>query len=285
LRYRLMRGHKGSEGWMALMTSKDLLEEIDVNTPSPARMYDYYLGGKDNFAADRTAAEKALSVVPNGKQVAWANRRFLVRVVKHLARNGISQFIDLGTGIPTSPNVHEVARSINPGSRVVYVDNDPLVTVHSRALLADIDEGIAAIYGDIRYPRNITLDAKVREVIDFSLPVGVLFVAVLHFVTDAEGPCNSVAVFRDRIAPGSFIAISHITSDGTAPEVMATIRDAYSQARAPAIFRDRAEIGAFFAGLEMIRPGLVEVSDWRGNSRKPANPLALRFLGGLGEKP
>jgi S-adenosyl methyltransferase len=270
---------------MALMTKDDVPGEIDTTTPSPARMYDYYLGGKDNFAADRDAARKALSVVPQGRQVAWANRRFLIRAVRYLARSGITQFIDLGTGIPTSPNVHEAARSINPDSRVVYVDNDPMVTVHSRAILAGFDDGIEARYGDIRYPRNIAFDTKIREVIDFSRPIGVLFIAVLHFVTDAEEPHKSVAVLRDCIASGSYIAISHITSEGTPPEVMTTIQDAYSQARAPAVFRDRPQIDAFFTGLELVKPGLVEVSAWRGNNRKPATPHALRFLGGIGRKP
>jgi hypothetical protein len=248
-------------------------------------MYDYYLGGKDNFAADREAAEKALSVVPDGRRIAWANRRFLVRVVKHLARCGIDQFIDLGTGIPTSPNVHETARSIIANARVAYVDNDPIVTVHSRALLESAGSGIIAVRGDIRYPLNIITNHAVREVIDFRRPVGVLFVAVLHFVTDGEGPYRAVASFRDRICPGSYIAASHITSDGTAPRVITTIQEAYQRASAPAVFRSRMDIERFFDGLDLVRPGLAEVSQWRSNNRKPANPPALRFLGGVGRKP
>lgn len=196
---------------------------IDVTTPSPARMYDYYLGGKDNFAADRVAAEKALSVVPDGRKVAWANRRFLVRVVKHLARNGIEQFIDLGTGIPTSPNVHETARSFVPDARVAYVDNDPIVPVHNRALLESSGDGIVAVRGDVRYPLNILNNHSVRQVIDFQRPVGILFVAVLHFVTGAEDPYRAVAAFRDRVSRGSYIAVSHITTDGTDPHVVSTI--------------------------------------------------------------
>jgi hypothetical protein len=257
---------------------------IDVITPSPARMYDYYLGGKDNFAADRAAAEKALSVVPDGRKVAWANRRFLVRAVKYLARNGIEQFIDLGTGIPTSPNVHETARAIVPHAKVAYVDNDPIVTVHNRALLESAGDGIIAVRGDIRYPLNILTNHAVNEVIDFRRPVGILFVAVLHFVTDNEGPYKVVAAFRDRVSKGSYITLSHITSDGTAPHVITTIQEAYQRASAPAVFRTRADIERFLAGLEVLKPGIVEVSEWRANNHKQTDLSALRFLGGVGLK-
>lgn len=259
--------------------------DADINTPSPARMYDYYLGGKDNFAADREAAEKALSVVPDGRQIAWANRRFLVRAVKYLARNGIGQFIDLGTGIPTSPNVHETARSIVPDARVAYVDNDPIVAVHNRARLDSVDNGIIAVRGDIRYPLNIITNHAVRGVIDFRRPVGILFVAVLHFVTDSEGPYQAVAAFRERVSPGSYVAISHITSDGTDPGVISTIEEAYRRASAPAVFRSRIEIERFFDGFHLVKPGITEVSNWRGSKRKTAGPPALRFLSGVGKKP
>jgi hypothetical protein len=247
-------------------------------------MYDYYLGGKDNFPADRHAAEKALSAVPCGRKVAWANRKFLVRAVRALARKGIDQFIDLGTGIPTSPNVHEVARSTNPAATVMYIDNDPVVVAHDTALLAGYD-GITAIRRDVRYPLNIIMDDNVREVIDFSLPVGVLFVAVLHFVTDEENPYGSVAAFRDRIHPGSYVVISHITSDGTAPDTINVIREAYQAASAPAVFRSTGQIERLFSGFKLLKPGLVEVSEWGAKGRKAATPPALRFLGGVGVKP
>jgi hypothetical protein len=257
---------------------------IDVDTPSPAGMYDYYLGGKDNFAADRDAAEKALSVVPDGRKVAWANRRFLVRATRYLASKGIDQFIDLGTGIPTSPNVHETAKEIVGGARVAYVDNDPIVTVHNRALLESAGSGIIAVRGDIRYPLNVLANHAVGEVIDFSRPVGILFVAVLHFVTDQQMPYQAVAAFRDRIAPGSYIALSHITSDGTDPAVVAAIKGVYSNASAPAVFRSRDEILRFFTGFDLVSPGLVQVSEWNANNLKPSALPALRFLGGVGQK-
>lgn len=247
-------------------------------------MYDYYLGGSHNYPVDRDAARKALSVVPHGQEVARANRRFLARVATYLAENGIDQFTDIGAGIPTSPNVHEVARSVIPGARVVYVDNDIDVTRHNRELLASLDDGVRAIYGDIRYPLNIVHDQALREVIDLGRPVGLFFVAILHFLTNGDDPYNSVSVFRQRVSPGSYVAISHITSDGTSPNIISTIQQAYVNASAPAVFRTRKEIEVLFNGLELIRPGLVEVSEWRNSNGEQQNPPALRFLGGVGRK-
>jgi len=256
--------------------------EIDFTVPSPARMYDYYLGGKDHFPADREAAEKALALVPSGRGLARANRDFLVRAVTHLARQGIDQFIDLGTGLPTSPNVHEAARSVNPDAKVVYVDNDPLVMAHARAMLAD-SGGVIAVAGDARHPFDFIGHGAVRGLIDFSRPVAVLFVAVLHFITDDEKPYGAVAWVRDRIAPGSYLAVSHITSDGTDPAAMAAIQDAYKEATAPAVFRDTPGIARFFDGLELAAPGLAEVSRWRNPDPAPA-PAAVRFLAAIGRK-
>lgn len=256
--------------------------QIDPNVPSPARIYDYYLGGKDNFAADRAAAEKALSVVPQGRDVARSNRRFLVRAVRHMVGQGVSQFIDLGTGFPTPPSVHETAAALLPERpRVVYIDNDPMVTSHNQALLADSRADIAVIHGDIRCPGRIFARNELWNTIDFSRPVGILFVAVLHFIPDEDDPQESVRTFCSHMVPGSFLAVSHITSDGTAPEVMTTIHDAYQTASAPAVFRSRAEIERFFTGLDIVHPGIVEVSAWRAaGSRIPA----LRILGGVGTK-
>jgi hypothetical protein len=257
---------------------------VDVKIPSPARIYDYYLGGKDNFASDRVAAEKALSVVPAGRAVARSNRQFLVRAARHMASQGVAQFIDLGTGFPTSPSVHQIAAAtlaVRP--QVVYIDNDPMVTSHNQALLAGNQVAtVTVIHGDIRSPGQIFAGQELWNAIDFSQPVGVLFVAVLHFIPAEDDPYSSVRAFCAQMAPGSFLAVSHITSDGTAPTVMTTIRDAYRAASAPAVFRSRAEIEDFFAGLEIIHPGIVEVSAWRtrGGDQIPA----LRILGGVGEK-
>jgi hypothetical protein len=255
---------------------------IDPTIPSTARMYDYYLGGKDNYAADRQAAEKALSVVPSGRRTARANRHFMTRAVMLMADQGIRQFIDLGTGIPTSPSVHELARAIQPDARVLYVDNDPVVTVHNRALLVK-DENVKALQADIRDPGSILGSPELRELIDFRQPVGLLLVAVLHFVRDQEEPLDIVRAFTSRITPGSYLALSHITSDGTDPNVMATIHDAYANASAPAVFRTEAEINAFFSGFKLVQPGLVDVTRWTPHTAMfMAQPPDLRFLAGLG---
>lgn len=260
--------------------------DFDVHTPSPARMYNFYLGGKDNFEADRKAAKKALSVVPYGRQVAWSNRYFLLRAVKYLAGQGIDQFLDLGPGIPAEPYLHEVAQGIVPHARIAYIDNDPIVTSHNRSLLASHNGHVLAMHGDIRSPHDILilLDEQLGGFIDFTRPAGVLFGAVLHFLTDQDDPYRTVKVFRDRVPAGSYVAISHITSTGTKPYVISTIQEAYSGASAPAVFRSRSEIEALLAGLELVAPGLVEVSDWRSNHRGSAHPPALRFLAGVGRK-
>jgi hypothetical protein len=252
--------------------------------PSPARIYDYYLGGKDNYAADRQAAEKALSVVPHGRQIAHANRNFLIRAVTLMAERGVSQFIDLGTGFPTSPSVHEAARVINPDARAAYIDNDPIVTAHNQALLAK-DGRILALHGDIRNPHSILGREEIFRFIDFSQPVGILFVAVLHFIPPEDDPEASVATFVRNMASGSYLALSHITSEDTAPNVIATIHDAYRTASAPAVFRTRDQVRQFFDGLQLIEPGLADLSAWpaSGNRRSSAPP-ALRFLAGIATK-
>jgi hypothetical protein len=257
---------------------------IDPTVPSPARMYDYYLGGKDNYAVDREAAEKALSVIPWGRKIAQANRYFLSRAVLLMAEEGICQFIDLGTGIPTSPSVHEIARTIQPDARVLYVDNDPVVTAHNRALLTK-GEGIEAMQGDIREPDSIFASLEFGQLIDFSQPVGVLFVAVLHFTTDEDDPKGIVRAFTRHLIPRSHLAVSHITSDGTDPGVIAKVQEAYAKASAPAVFRTGAEIRAFFSGFDLIRPGLQDVTQWFPYAAvfRTEQP-ALRFLAGIGRK-
>lgn len=256
---------------------------VDVTTPSPARIYDYYLGGKDNFPVDRAVAEQALSVVPEGRELARANRQFLIRAVDYLASEGIDQLIDLGTGIPTSPSVHEVARLVKGNTRVAYVDNDPQVVIHDRALLAD-DEGITVVPGDVRHPAEIAGNPSMHGVIDFSRPVGVLFVAVLHFVTDREDPWKSVAYFRDLMVPGSFLVLSHVTSDDSDPGAVGKIEEAYRSAAAPAVFRTARQIGDFFDGFRLVPPGIVNVPEWHSAFADSAPVPAVRLLGGVGGK-
>ena len=258
-------------------------EKVGTEVPHPARMYDYYLGGKDNFEADRIAAGKAMSVVPDAYKVARTNREFLVRVVRTMTESGIDQFIDLGTGFPTSPNVHEVAHERQRSARVVYVDNDPVVVAHNRALRQG--PGVLAIDGDVRDPQTILSNPALTEMIDFTRPVGVLFIAVLHFVPDEFRPSEIVTNFRWRMASGSMLAVSHITSDDMPAEAMRTIQDAYADATAPAVFRSGAEIEALFGGFPLLSPGVVEVSKWRPHDLTTRVKSTLRFLGGVAQVP
>jgi hypothetical protein len=256
---------------------------VDPAVPSPARMYDYYLSGATNYAADREAAERALSVVPSGRLIARANRYFMMRAVLLMADQGIRQFIDLGTGIPTSPSVHELAQAIDPTARVLYVDNDPVVTAHNRPLLA-ASRNVKTLQADVRRPDRILDSAEARELIDFSQPVGLLFVAVLHFVRDQEDPRGIVRAFNNRLVPGSYLALSHITGDGTDVGVMATIRQAYAHASSPAVFRTGEQVHGFFAGFELLPPGLVDVTRWAPYAMHPARTSTLNFLAGIGYK-
>ncbi|MCO5969926.1 SAM-dependent methyltransferase [Actinoallomurus soli] len=247
---------------------------IDVHTPSPARMYDYWLGGKDNFAADREAAEKVIAAHPEQRELVRANRDFLVRAVAYLAEQGIEQFLDLGTGIPTSPNVHEVAREIRPAARVVYVDNDPIVFAHNQAFRAT-DDRVATVHADIRRPGEILGDPAVKRLIDFDRPVGLLAVAVLHFVPEGE---EVIATLRKTMAPGSFLALSTGTYEGLSPEQRERIENAYAKASAPAVIRSRAEIERLFTGFDVVDPGIVHVAKWRADGPETQG----RLLAGVG---
>lgn len=274
----------GDSGWLSGIDPDGRAPVgIDPRVPSPARMYDYYLGGKDNYAADRAAAEIALSAVPHGRTIARANRRFLARAVQLMAKRGVAQFVDLGTGIPTRPAVHDIARSLIPDARVLYVDNDPVVTAHNRALLAG-SEGIEAVHGDIREPYKIFASPELQRLIDFGQPTGLLFVAVLHFIPPEDDPESAVRVFTKYLVPGSYLAVSHITSDGTHPDVIAAVEDAYKTASAPAVFRTVGQIRMFFDGLDLIPPGLADVTNWPGRGPATAQSPALQFLAGVGHR-
>ncbi len=254
----------------------------DFQVPNPARMYDYYLGGKDNFPADREAAGKVIAAYPQTRALAVENRRFLERAVEFLAGQGIRQFVDLGTGLPTSPNVHEVAQKIQPGARVVYVDNDPVVTVHSRALCGGYD-GVAVVDGDLRRPQEILADPQLTGLIDLAEPVAFLCVAVLHFITEEEKPREIVAALRWRMAPGSYLVISHVAADGADKRVVSEITDAYQGATAPAVPRTHSAIRDLFTGLDFVEPGLTDVALWQCDT--PVGARDIRILGGVGRKP
>jgi S-adenosyl methyltransferase len=265
-------------------TDEQLRQMFDTSVPNVARAYDYLLGGKDNYAADRRLAQRIVELIPDAVQSCRLNREFLVRVVGHLARQGIGQFLDIGSGLPTHPNVHDVVQSVRPDARVVYVDNDHVVAAHARALLMG-GAGVSAIDGDLRQPEDIVTSA--RELIDFREPAAVLMFAVLHFITDAEQPAKLIAAFNDAVVPGSCLAISHITDDQVSPVVSREAQAVYRDASAPAVPRSRSEIGQFFAGFSLLGPGVVDINDWPAQGQPPEigkRPAATLFYGGVGVK-
>jgi hypothetical protein len=236
---------------------------FDTSVAHCARVYDYWLGGKDNFAADRAAAEQAIRDCPAIVPTVRANRGFLARTVRFLAADaGIRQFLDIGTGIPAENNPHNVAQAVAPGSRVVYVDNDPFVMVHARALLTGHPDGATAYAeADLRDPQRI-LDLA-AEVLDFRRPVAVLLLAILQHIDDEDDPVKIVATLMNAVPPGSYLALSHPASDIDS-EATAKMAATLNQIMAEKITaRDRSAVARFFDGLELVAPGLVRVSEWR----------------------
>jgi len=233
---------------------------VDSSRPSVARMYDYYLGGKDNFEVDRAAAGAMMASVPESVRMVASNRAFLVRAVRYLAAEaGIRQFLDIGSGLPTRQNVHEVARAAAPDSRVVYADHDPLAVAHGRALLA-VDRNTRYIHGDLREPERILDDPQVRALIDFDRPVAVLVVAILHFVGDHDDPAGILRRLRERMAPGSYLVISHILDDPRPHEIGRILNAAGAPAWYP---RTPEQILPFFEGFDLIGPGLALLPSWQ----------------------
>jgi hypothetical protein len=258
--------------------------EINSSVPHPARVYDYWLGGKDNYKADRDAAAEAIRIFPKTVESARSCRAFLSRVVGYLtAEAGIRQFLDLGSGLPSAQNVHEVAQSIAPESRVVYVDHDPVVLMHARALLRSSPEGATGyIQADLRNPGAIL--ATAAETLDFSRPVGVMLLAVLHLVTDAQDPAGIIAAVMDAVPPGSYLAIGHHTDD-LYPEMRAfAARMTELNPAIPATLRSRQQVRDLFAGLDLVEPGVVQISRWRPRSALEAGAAAALW-GGVARKP
>ncbi|MWA02827.1 SAM-dependent methyltransferase [Actinomadura sp. LD22] len=234
---------------------------VDMTTPSVARMYDYFLGGKDNYECDRLAAQEVVRALPTVEGVARANRAFLQRAVRFVAESGIDQFLDLGTGLPTQGNVHEIARRVRPGARVVYVDNDPLVAAHARALV-DTDERTAVVEADLRDPATVLDDSQVRALIDFGRPLCVLFVAVLHFVPDERDPAGIVRRFTEAIPPGSHVILSHAAvEERRNVNVGETYRS--QSANAALVARTREQVAGLLDGLTILEPGVVPLHGWR----------------------
>lgn len=256
-----------------------------MERPSPARMYDALLGGWHNFEADRRAAMIATAMVPDLPQVALSNRAFLRRSVRFLVQNGIRQFVDIGSGIPTAGNVHEVAWEADPECRVQYVDIDSVAVAHSRAILAG-DDRAGVIEGDLRSPEALFGDPRLYELIDLARPVGMLLVGVLHLLNDAEDPAGVVAAIRDRITPGSYVVISHLTTAQRPDEAAVLGEQAQRESGVGIYFRSREEIVAMFEGLTVVEPGVVEWSLWRPESAEDVHEAPGRSLGlaGVGRR-
>jgi SAM-dependent methyltransferase len=258
----------------------------ESDRPNPARMYDYYLGGHHNFGVDRQAAERIIALYPSAKLSAQANRAFLRRAVKFVCDQGVTQFLDIGSGIPTAGNVHEIAQRARADARVAYVDIDPIAVAYGQHLLQGIPNAIS-IEGDIREPDEILDHAGVRRLLDFSRPLAVLMVAVLSFVTNDAEAQQIVQLLRTAIPAGSYMIISHVTNEYLTPEVSAQSEAVYARSTNPSKLRSRAQIAELFAGLELLDPGLVLVPLWRPDGDKDvllSRPEESMFLGGVGCK-
>ena len=264
----------------------DVPLEINTSVAHPARMYDYYLGGKDNFPADREAAEKMIASAPGMRDGARQNRAFLGRSVRWLAGAGITQFLDIGTGIPTQGNTHEVAQEVAPDARVAYVDNDPIVIAHARALLSGQGQGMVTVaHADLREPDALLTDPQVLRAIDFDQPMAVLLVAILMFLKDSEEPHRIVERLEAAMPSGSYLVISHVTQDFN-PEAAARGARVYDRATATMTPRGREEVLRFFDGLELVDPGVVQVSRWRPDGPVPELPGGHPWVwAGVGLKP
>jgi S-adenosyl methyltransferase len=259
--------------------SRNEAPKLDTSVPHPARVYDAILGGKDNFAADRAAAEATIRAFPSNAKAARANRAFLARAVNYLAvEAGIRQFLDIGTGLPSANNTHEVAQAAAPECRVVYVDNDPIVLLHAHALLTSAESGATSyIEADVRDPRKILQQAA--ELLDFTQPVAVMLVAILHLISDDDNPYQIVSTLMESVPAGSYLAVSHLAND-LYPEQMAELARGFNeQAALKVILRDRAEISRFFGGLELVEPGIAQVSKWRPRSDLEAAAPAILWAG------
>ncbi|MGW0629562.1 SAM-dependent methyltransferase [Streptomyces sp. NPDC002758] len=245
------------------MPAQGLPRDLRTTTPHTARMYDYYLGGKDNYPVDREAAEAVRSVLPHIKVTARSTREFMHRATRWFTARGIRQFLDIGTGIPTEPNLHQVAQREAPEARVVYVDHDPIVLAHADALLRSTPEGRTEyLHGDVRAPRDIVGSEELTRTLDLSQPVALSMNALFHFVPDEDDPIGIIRELVEPLAPGSYVSLTHVTADFLDPEEAAKAIDVYRKGGIPAQVRDRTEFEALFAGLELVDPGITPTYRW-----------------------
>jgi len=263
-----------------MMVSSPL--EVDASKPSSARIYDYFLGGCDHYAVDREAAKTFLLAVPNARNAARATRGFVLRSTRAIAEMGIRQFIDIGCGIPIYPNVHDIARRVVPDARVAYVDNDPIVLAKGRALRDE--PGVVTVEGDLRKPAEIFANPEVTGLLDLDRPIGVLTIAVWHFLPE-DDVYDHQARIRQALAPGSCLALSHACVDHVSQEEVEGGQAVYRQTTNPMRARTREEIAGLFEGFELIEPGLVPLSEWRPRTDDPYPERSLEALAGVGVLP
>ncbi|WP_233412864.1 SAM-dependent methyltransferase [Nucisporomicrobium flavum] len=261
----------------------DMPPRIDTTVAHPARRYNYWLGGKDNYQADRDSADAIEAVYPHARTAAVHNRLFLHRVVRYLAEEvGVRQFLDIGTGLPTAENTHEVAQAIDPSARIVYVDNDPLVLAHARALLVSHPAGRTAyLDADLNYPERILTDDELVGTLNMDEPVALLLIAVLHLVPDTDHAYAVVQTLMDALPAGSYLAISHGTGDFVAAATVQAVRAITSDFTS----RNRAQVARFFTGLDLIPPGLTPITRWRNPDPDAPPPDQVPVYGGLARKP
>jgi len=260
-------------------------QHIDLDRPNAARIYDYFLGGACNFEHDREFADKFLQVLPDAELAARRNRAFLRRAVRHCVNQGIRQFLDLGSGIPTVGNVHEIAQNMDPGCRVLYVDNEPVAVAHSELMLAG-NENAAVLQADLCDPDTVLTSDSAHRLLALDAPAALLMVAVLHFVPDSADPQAAIKRYLGALAPGSFFVLSHGTDHGIETTTMARDRT-YERTTTPGLSRSRKEILGLMAGTELVEPGLVWTSEWRPDTPEDtgANPERSLVLAGVGRKP
>jgi hypothetical protein len=258
---------------------------LDTSVPHIARVYDYWLGGKDNFAADRVVAEQVIATLPEIRLSVRAQRAFLGRAVHYLAAGaGIRQFLDIGTGLPSANNTHEVAQRVAPESRVVYVDNDPIVLLHARSLLTSSPEGETA-YVDADLRDLAAILARATKVLDFGRPVAVMLLGVLHCIPDEDDPAELVAKLMEAVPPGSYLALSHPASDIATEQMATSMRTYNDHAPIPLTARSHAEVSRLLAGLDLLDPGVVQLHRWRAGTGDPGTARDLPNYGALARKP
>lgn len=278
----------GCDREQGAMSSGWVPDGVDVTVPSVARMYDYLLGGCHNFSVDREYAERAERIFPGTRQAVYAHRAFLGRVVRWLVGAGIRQFLDVGSGIPTFGNVHEIAQSVAPEARVMYVDIDPVAVAHARVLLAE-NPRVGALQADLRRPMDIVDHPDVTALLDFSQPVAVLLLAVLHFIPDADDPFAIVARLRDSIITGSYIALSHTTRVPERNEALVkaleSARQLSEETSTPTYYRTGEQVARLMAGLELVEPGVVTIDNWHPDPSEGFHEPWPGLLAAVGRKP